>query len=874
MHFLKKFKSILFYIFVAAALGAAVWGYFYLRQTKKPSLNAVDVLPDKALVVVSAGNYHELINKLTNQNLIWNELINVNEFRSIHNQLQYFDSLKTENEQLKEFFDNRQIWLSVYAVAGQINSVIAFNLRDLAQENDFCEIIQTTLKSEKNSEGVFEIWNGTTKYNLKTASGVVVLTQDLNLLNQCFDASVLKQSKSAVYGTLAKNLDNDDLLNIYVNHSLVNKQSKKVNLSDFILSGHSVCNVEITPDAFTANGFNSCDSNSVLNCLSGQPAQTPDYFQIIPFSTQSYTAISIANYSLLKEKARISDQADLFWKQANDSAMFNVRKELEDNLGTKLIEARFRINTAIQNVLLIELKDTSKVNEALVFLSDSVTSVLSLKNFKLRDSISDVAKELFNGLTKTHAAYAFVFSNYLVITENKEANWFCFNSLINNSSLAQNELFMNYAKDNLLVNFNYQSYSSINKELSDVKETLPFLSDSGLIYFKKLNDWSVNITNYKNLLQFRANLKYQNSNQNKDVPGLWTCKADTVISNTPFTFKNHKSNENELVFQDAKNNLYLINATGNILWKKPINEKITSDIFTVDAFKNNKFQMLFSSKSAIHLIDRNGNYVPGFPLKLPAEATNALTLFDYGNTRDYRLMIACADKKIYNYNINATKNEKFTPIKTEHEVVGPIKYVKVGASDYLVVNDVEGKIYVYSRRGEGRIDLSNKLVTNTESFFIDASNSIQNTRLLYFDNKNSLLESISLVDKKDAVKLGSDFESATCFFELIDDDKKPDIVVIDKAKVLCYDFSGNELFRFESISDASYNGGQYYFDSDDAYFILTNSINEIHVVQASQKKIIKNIKGDGKPLVYDLFRDGKKYIIVSEGNFLKCVLLK
>ena len=57
---------------------------------------------------------------------------------------------------------------------------------------------------------------------------------------------------------------------------------------------------------------------------------------------------------------------------------------------------------------------------------------------------------------------------------------------------------------------------------------------------------------------------------------------------------------------------------------------------------------------------------------------------------------------------------------------------------------------------------------------------------------------IKLDDKKEAVKAGADFDNGSYFFELIDDDKKTDLVISDKSKVLCYDFSGNELFRYES----------------------------------------------------------------------------
>src|SRR5690606_8602915 len=108
----------------------------------------------------------------------------------------------------------------------------------------------------------------------------------------------------------------------------------------------------------------------------------------------------------------------------------------------------------------------------------------------------------------------------------------------------------------------------------------------------------------------------------------------------PYGFVNHNTKENELIIQDEANILYLINAKGTILWKKQLNEKITSPIYMVDAVKNKKYQMLFSTKHHIHLIDRNGKYLNNYPAKLPAEATSPLSLLDYDNDKDYRLFIA------------------------------------------------------------------------------------------------------------------------------------------------------------------------------------------------------------------------------------------
>lgn len=869
---MAKVRSILFWVFVVTGLGLAVWAYFHLKHTKKPALQAVSVLPDSAVCVLSSNDFNELANKLTNQNLIWQELTGISQFSEINKHLHFFDSVITENRELKDFFNDRSIFLALYSQNKNNDILLTFNLNDEAQQEEFLKLTAEKFKSSSSAEGEQEFTVEKTKYYLETTRGVVAIASDKKLIDNAFAEKNKKQNVNAEYAALKKLMDKETVCNMFLDFSSLSKANSKIKTKELIFSGKTICDVEFNPDEITFNGFNSPDSTSILNSLAGQQPQPCDFVGILPFNTISYKAIGISDYPNWKKRLNIAPEKIFsYWKGINDSAMFNVERQLTENIGGKILMTELKYNNVISKALVTEVKDTADVNEVLKYISDSIIVFQNVKTGLLKNK--ELAQVLYGNVFDMSSAYAFVFGNYFIVTENKETADYYINSAVNNSMATQNEVFMNYAKDNLNSPFNYQYYGSPNKNIPVIKDIFSFAKNETEKRFQKFSDLSVTFSNYKNTLQFRTNLKYQQNTNNKDVPGLWTFEADTIINSRTWTFINHKSNENELLVQDAKNNLYLVNATGNSLWKKEINETIVSDIYTVDAFRNNKFQLLFNTANYLHLVDRNGNYVEGFPVKLPARATNALVVFDYENTKEYRLLIACEDKTIYNFNVNGTKNEKFAPIKTNDEVKLPVEYVKVGASDYLVACDAGGKIYVYSRRGAGRIDFSNKILENSTMYFVDAGNNIQNSRIIYLDDKNSLLESISLDDKKSAAKLSEEFEEASYSFERIDDDKKTDIIILDKSKLKCYDFSGNELFSYENL-DYTYKNASYFYDTDGAYFVLSTIGGEVHLVPASTKTILKKIKGNGIPLVYDLFKDGKKYLLLSEGQTLKCVLLK
>jgi hypothetical protein len=182
----------------------------------------------------------------------------------------------------------------------------------------------------------------------------------------------------------------------------------------------------------------------------------------------------------------------------------------------------------------------------------------------------------------------------------------------------------------------------------------------------------------------------------------WETLLDTVAAVKPFFFTNHITGAREIFIQDMKNNAYLINAAGRVLWKVPLGERISGNIYMIDYFRNGKYQMLFAGKNFIHLLDRNGNYVERYPVRLRSPATNSLALFDYDNNRDYRLLIAGEDKMIYAYDRSGNIVRGWKPFRTNGTVNSEISWFRVSGKDYLVIAD-ESSLYFIDRTGNKRL---------------------------------------------------------------------------------------------------------------------------------------------------------------------------
>ncbi|MGE5420962.1 MAG: hypothetical protein ACM3UT_12300, partial [Chloroflexota bacterium] len=284
-------------------------------------------------------------------------------------------------------------------------------------------------------------------------------------------------------------------------------------------------------------------------------------------------------------------------------------------------------------------------------------------------------------------------------------------------------------------------------------------------------------------IRFRNEVKEESRSE-------WETLLDTTAAIKPFFFTNHLTGAKEIFVQDLKNNIYLINAAGRVLWKAPLSEKIEGTIYMIDYYGNGKYQLLFNGRRYLHLIDRNGNYVERFPVKLRSAASNSLALFDYDNNRNYRILIAGEDRMIYAYDKSGNVVKGWKPYRTSGIVRTQMSYFRASGKDYLAAAD-ESALYLLDRYGNKRVSFKEpvtraagsvlKLSSGSESYLICSAidGSIQH---IYFDGSV----------KKFTIKQFASDHSMDIFD--IDGDGFDEYVFIDRGKLYLYDHNRTELF--------------------------------------------------------------------------------
>lgn len=177
--------------------------------------------------------------------------------------------------------------------------------------------------------------------------------------------------------------------------------------------------------------------------------------------------------------------------------------------------------------------------------------------------------------------------------------------------------------------------------------------------------------------------------------------GNSKITTKPFVVKNHNNNAQEIVFQDELNQLYLLDRTGNILWKKELEGEINGAIEQIDFYANRKLQYLMFTDSAVHLIDRNGDEVEGFPVPFNTELPiTQYTVVDYDNSKNYRYATTDRRGNVYLLDKEGEKLEGWSPKAMGSALRAAPEHIRIRGRDCFVVVESNGVVHLLNRKGE------------------------------------------------------------------------------------------------------------------------------------------------------------------------------
>ena len=295
-------------------------------------------------------------------------------------------------------------------------------------------------------------------------------------------------------------------------------------------------------------------------------------------------------------------------------------------------------------------------------------------------------------LSETESGIKNLLSNYLdKNTLGKNPN---FKTL--NDRLANESSFIWVGQSKNLINFWGESETYSKSPLA-----LP-VSEYPLIVFQGVGE-----EGFAHLhLSIQKDQPFQNKGGVNNVLSIELSKPSVI---SPQWLKNHRNNGMDIAVQDQENILYLFSSTGKLFWKKQLDGKIIGPIQQVDLYKNKRLQMAFRTQDRLMVLDRNGNIVKPFNIKLPEnENPHPLSIFDYDNNRNYRFVIA-QDKSLLMYDGKGKRVNGFKLKEVEAQILSPPKHLRFQGKDYIVIPLENNRLKIVSRTGLDRIKVKGNI---------------------------------------------------------------------------------------------------------------------------------------------------------------------
>jgi hypothetical protein len=309
---------------------------------------------------------------------------------------------------------------------------------------------------------------------------------------------------------------------------------------------------------------------------------------------------------------------------------------------------------------------------------------------------------------------------------------------------------------------------------------------------------------------------------------LFSTQLDTTISVQP-SIINSGTKQPFIFVQDAATNLYKIDFSGNIIWKKKMNEKIIGGFSLVDFYRDGRNQLLFNTDSLLYLIDINGESVGNYPIRLPAKVSNACSVTDFGKN----IFVACTNQIVYAYQLNGKPVSDWSYYNTNSLVTKTVQSFTFDNRKYLALNENADGVTFIDTRGNPKVSFKDKFIqaANSMSFYTGKDSTTGNAfvttdtlgRLvkLFFDGDGSV--SFILPPGK--------FSPAHSFMALdINQDGKQDFAFADSNIVTVY-HDATEIFHtyIPNLSTPLY---KFEIRNSERLFAVSEASNRIFMFNA------------------------------------------
>jgi hypothetical protein len=818
-------RSVSITIILLLLLVIVILLWFFQQGRNNILTDPYKAVPTDACFVVESVDLPSLLNNLTEESTIFKELSNFKELNRFTLKLSFIAGLINRKEYQKIFEKNTSLISFHFSDKGELIPLLSMNVPPEIRFRHITGLLASTLPdsiaqrrtlSGKTVEIYYPSGKSIDTLFVTFDSGLLFFSQSEELIKRAIRQKRTNSDIrslpgfSKIQAASGKRIDKIFIVFSNISRLVGSAFSGKGKGLEALVSKLASCaegDIYLSNGGILLSGYTECsDSSQALYRYKFIPSGKPDTYKILPSTTYLFETIILPEVS----EDRASDG------QPSDSALL-LSSGLKLCLGEEITRALINVkgNSESDNRLIIyELKKREAAELLLTKWIDSQRASVSKEE---KQSITwfqpdeqtriPVYSSPGRGLTtilapgfagsEPDSLFAF-YDNFLITGNSYSAVTRLLYDNILNNTLA-NDLTWRDFEGTMPSRAGYFFYcipSGIINWLSNyLNDTIISVLNSNLVSLKKIQAAGFQLSASNGMIYNTLSIKYKEELR-EESGAEWETLLDTSACIKPFFFTNHNSGTKEIFIQDYRNNAYLINAAGRILWKVQLAERILGNVYMIDYYGNGKFQLLFSGKNNLHLLDRNGNYVERYPVKLRSPASGPPALFDYDGNHEYRILIPGADRYIYAYDKSGNVVKGWQPFRTTGTVTSEVKYFRVSGKDFLVASD-ETSVYFLDRTGNIRIKPKEPVARGkgSEIRIINGSEPA-----LVFSSPDGTLQKVSFDGTVRKTVLKKFTVDHTFDFFDVDGDGYGEYIFIDRGIMYLYDHDKSEVFNHDFSS--------------------------------------------------------------------------
>jgi hypothetical protein len=844
---------------------------FFIQTGTNEDVNPVKSIPQDAALILKLNGFHLPGSLIKNKTRIWSNALDINFISKLDHEIRFIDSLLSGSSEHHSTNEINSIYISGHLSGGKkIMFLSIFNLSGGIKEKDVFSILKkpefnhlsyTERKYESKTIYTVHDKNSQNDFYLSIINGMATFSRSPILIENSIRQSALSTSLlddhefCRITETTGKNKDANLYINLKNSDKFLslfgNKSVLKANKAQYFGSWLEL-DINLKENLLLLNGFalKSDTLPSFISMISDFDPVKIEVEKVLPASISAFISFSISvpdkNYKSYKDYLNKSGKLATY--NANLKNMNSKYKINFDEKFLNLMKDEFTLaykeksgNLPEAFYLLLKCNSGSEARGVLSDIASKLKNHLNnnleytyspdnevshkIYNFPIHPLFGRLLGDFFNVFEDN---YLTVYENYIIVSDSyKNLARLLYDNMLQ-KTLHHDEVYQNFASS-----LSMKSYMLIYTNLSRATPVFKnYFSDKiikgwkeNINVFQKLQTAGVQISEVSNMPYFNILVKYHEDYRGKPRT-VWESLLDTTLSFKPKFVENHYTKQNEIVVQDDSYKFYLLNQSGRILWKTPLNEKINSEIYQIDYYKNGKLQILFSTENAIHLLDRNGNYVERFPVKLRAKSSAGMSLFDYDKNKNYRIFIPCTDKKIYAYTKEGAIINGWTFKGSDYIVRHPVNHFRVADKDFIVFGD-ESYTYIVDRKGNTRIKLAESISKSKNNNYYLYNNSTEENSFFVTSTTDGTIVKIFLSGKVSKLKI-RDFSPEHFFdFKDINADGFSDYIFLDQNVIYVYNHSKKEIFKKKFNEEINLAPVYYHFSFNDRKLGLVSQNQKI-----------------------------------------------